>query len=440
MPKFAAAKLLHLLIMNILLLGSGGREHALAWKLAQSKQCDQLFIAPGNAGTSQYGTNVNLSITDFGAIKKFVLENNITLVVVGPEEPLVKGVTDFFRKDDQLKQVVVIGPSQYGAQLEGSKAFAKKFMMRHGIPTAAYREFDESNYAEGIAYLQQHSLPIVLKADGLAAGKGVLICQSHVEAIAEYELMLQHSKFGDASKKVVVEEFLTGIELSVFALTDGKDYVLLPEAKDYKRIGVGDTGLNTGGMGAVSPVPFADETFMKKVVDTVVNPTVRGLEQEAIDYKGFVFFGLIKVGDEPYVIEYNCRMGDPETEVVMPRLKTDLVELFMATDKGTLNTIKVEQDSRYACTVMAVSGGYPGNYDKGFVISGLNKTVPADSLVFHAGTSLKDGNVVTSGGRVLTVTSYGNTVTAAVARSKETLQQISFEGMFYRQDIGFEFE
>jgi len=440
MPKFAAAKLLHLLIMNILLLGSGGREHALAWKLAQSKQCDQLFIAPGNAGTSQYGTNVDLSITDFGAIKQFVLDNRIALLVVGPEEPLVKGVTDFFRKDDQLKQVVVIGPSQYGAQLEGSKAFAKKFMIRHGIPTAAYREFDETNYAEGIAYLQQHTLPIVLKADGLAAGKGVLICQSHEEAIAEYELMLQHSKFGEAGKKVVVEEFLTGIELSVFALTDGRDYVLLPEAKDYKRIGVGDTGLNTGGMGAVSPVPFADDTFMKKVIEQVIKPTVRGLEQEAFVYKGFVFFGLIKVGDEPYVIEYNCRMGDPETEVVMPRLKTDLVELFMATDKGTLNTIKIEQDSRYACTVMAVSGGYPGNYDKGFVISGLDKAVPADSLVFHAGTTDKDGKVVTSGGRVLTVTSYGNTVSAAVARSKETLQQISFEGMYYRQDIGFEFE
>jgi phosphoribosylamine--glycine ligase len=426
--------------MNILLLGSGGREHALAWKLAQSKQCDQLFIAPGNAGTSQFGANVKLSITDFEAIKQFVLENNITLLIVGPEEPLVKGVTDFFRKDAQLKQVVVIGPSQYGAQLEGSKAFAKKFMMRHGIPTAAYREFDASNYEEGIAYLQQHALPIVLKADGLAAGKGVLICQSPMEAIAEYELMLQHSKFGEASKRVVVEEFLTGIELSVFALTDGKDYVLLPEAKDYKRIGVGDTGLNTGGMGAVSPVPFADDTFMKKVIEKVVKPTISGLEKEAIDYKGFVFFGLIKVGDEPYVIEYNCRMGDPETEVVMPRLKTDLVELFMATDKGTLNTIKIEQDSRFACTVMAVSGGYPGNYDKGFVINGLNKEVPAGSLVFHAGTSTKDGKVVTSGGRVLTVTSYGNTVTAAVARSKETLQQLSFEGMYYRQDIGFEFE
>jgi phosphoribosylamine--glycine ligase len=313
-------------------------------------------------------------------------------------------------------------------------------MIRHGIPTAAYREFDASNYGEGISYLQQHALPIVLKADGLAAGKGVLICQSHVEAVAEYELMLQHSKFGDASKKVVVEEFLTGIELSVFVLTDGKDYVLLPEAKDYKRIGIGDTGLNTGGMGAVSPVPFADEAFMKKVVEKVIKPTVSGLQQEAIDYKGFVFFGLIKVGDEPYVIEYNCRMGDPETEVVMPRLKTDLVDLFMATDKGTLHTIKIEQDSRYACTVMAVSGGYPGNYEKGFAISGLNKPVPADSLVFHAGTSQKDGNVVTSGGRVLTVTSYAQSVSAAVVKSKEVLQQLSFDGMYYRQDIGFEFE
>ncbi len=427
--------------MNILLLGSGGREHALAWKIAQSKHCDQLFIAPGNAGTSQYGVNVDLSITDFEAIKQFVLEKSISLLVVGPEEPLVKGVTDFFKKDDQLKQqVTVIGPSQYGAQLEGSKAFAKKFMMRHGIPTAAYREFDESNYEEGIPYLQQHALPIVLKADGLAAGKGVLICQSHVEAIAEYELMLQHSKFGEAGKKVVIEAFLDGIELSVFALTDGKDYVLLPEAKDYKRIGMGDTGLNTGGMGAVSPVPFADAAFMKKVEEKVIKPTIRGLEKEAIDYKGFVFFGLIKVGDEPFVIEYNCRMGDPETEVVMPRLKTDLVELFIAADKGQLNNIKIEQDSRYACTVMAVSGGYPGSYEKGFVIEGLNSPLPADSLVFHAGTGQKDGKVVTSGGRVLTVTSYGSTVSSAVVKSREVLQNISFEGMYYRQDIGFEFE
>jgi phosphoribosylamine--glycine ligase len=426
--------------MNILLLGNGGREHALAWKLAQSKLCTQLYIAPGNAGTTQYGTNINLSITDFDAIKSFVLEKEIKLVIVGPEEPLVKGITDDFKKDARVQQVAVIGPSQYGAQLEGSKAFAKKFMMRHGIPTAAYKEFDETNYEEGISYLQQHALPIVLKADGLAAGKGVLICQSHVEAIAEYELMLQHSKFGDASKKVVVEEFLTGIELSVFVLTDGKNYVQLPEAKDYKRIGMGDTGLNTGGMGAVSPVPFADAAFMKKVEEKVIQPTVRGLEKEAIDYKGFIFFGLIKVGDEPYVIEYNCRMGDPETEVVMPRLKTDLVEMCMATVEGRLNDIKIEQDTRFACTVMAVSGGYPGSYEKGFVIEGLNTPLPSDSLVFHAGTSQKNGDVVTSGGRVLAVTSYSNTITSAVEKSKQVLQQIVFEGMYYRQDIGFEFQ
>jgi phosphoribosylamine--glycine ligase len=440
MPKFAAAKTTSLLIMNILLLGSGGREHALAWKLAQSKQCDQLFIAPGNAGTAQHGANVNISITDFNAIKSFVLENGISLLIVGPEEPLVKGITDYFRKDAALQQVAVIGPSQYGAQLEGSKAFAKKFMIRHGIPTAAYKEFDESNYEAGIPYLRQHALPIVIKADGLAAGKGVLICQSHVEAIAEYELMLHHSKFGEASKKVVVEEFLTGIELSVFVLTDGKSYVLLPEAKDYKRIGMGDTGLNTGGMGAVSPVPFADVAFMKKVEEKVIKPTVRGLEKEGIDYKGFIFFGLIKVGDEPYVIEYNCRMGDPETEVVMPRLKTDLIELFQATVAGTLNDIKIEQDNRFACTVMAVSGGYPGSYEKGFVINGLNNSIPGDSLVFHAGTTQKNGDVVTSGGRVLTVTSYSNTISSAVAKSKQVLQHISFDGMYYRQDIGFEFK
>jgi phosphoribosylamine--glycine ligase len=426
--------------MNILLLGSGGREHALAWKLAQSPKCQQLYIAPGNAGTALCGTNINMSVTDFDAIKKFVLDKEIGMVLVGPEEPLVKGIVDLFRKDKALQQVAIIGPSQYGAQLEGSKAFAKKFMMRHNIPTARYREFDATNYAEGIPYLQQHSLPIVLKADGLAAGKGVLICQSHVEAMAEFELMLQQSKFGDAGKKVVVEEFLDGIELSMFVVTDGKNYVLLPEAKDYKRIGIGDTGLNTGGMGAVSPVPFADDTFMKKVVEKVVEPTIKGIEEEKIDYKGFVFVGLIKVGDEPLVIEYNCRMGDPETEVVMPRLKSDLVDLLVATANGTLNTIQIETDNRVACTVMAVSGGYPGNYEKGYAISGLDQAFPADSLVFHAGTTPKNDEVLTSGGRVLCVTSYGDTISDAVKRSKEVLEQISFEDMYYRKDIGFEFE
>ena len=426
--------------MNILLLGSGGREHALAWKLSQSTQCDQLYIAPGNAGTALCGTNINMSVTDFDAIKQFVLDKQIGMVLVGPEEPLVKGIVDMFRKDPKLQQVAIIGPSQFGAQLEGSKAFAKKFMLRHNIPTAAYREFDTANYAEGIPYLQQHSLPIVIKADGLAAGKGVLICQSHVEAMAEFELMLQQNKFGEASKKVVVEEFLVGIELSVFVLTDGKNFVVLPEAKDYKRIGEGDTGLNTGGMGAVSPVPFADDVFMEKVMEKVIKPTVKGLEAENIDYKGFVFIGIIKVGDEPLVIEYNCRMGDPETEVVMPRLKTDLVDLLLATANGTLNTIEVEQDSRVACTLMAVSGGYPGSYEKGFAILGLDEPVPADSLIFHAGTSIEENDVITSGGRVLCVTSYDDTITGAVNKSKKVLEQIDFEGMYYRRDIGYEFE
>lgn len=425
--------------MNILLLGSGGREHALAWKLSQSAKCQQLYIAPGNAGTALCGTNINMSVTDFDAIKQFVLDKQIGMVLVGPEEPLVKGIVDMFRKDAALQQVAIIGPSQYGAQLEGSKAFAKKFMMRHNIPTAKYREFDATKYAEGIPYLQQHSLPIVLKADGLAAGKGVLICHSHVEAMAEFELMLQQSKFGDAGKKVVVEEFLDGIELSVFVVTDGKHYVLLPEAKDYKRIGEGDTGLNTGGMGAVSPVPFADDAFMKKVIDKVVEPTIKGIAQEKIDYKGFVFVGLIKVGDEPLVIEYNCRMGDPETEVVMPRLKTDLVDLLLATAQGTLDTIKVEKDHRAACTVMAVSGGYPGSYEKGFPIEGLDKPLPADSIVFHAGTTPKEDEVVTSGGRVLCVTSYDDTISGAVRKSRKVLQQIRFEDMYYRKDIGYEF-
>lgn len=425
--------------MNILLLGSGGREHALAWKLSQSAKCQQLYIAPGNAGTALCGTNINMSVTDFDAIKQFVLDKQIGMVLVGPEEPLVKGIVDMFRKDAALQQVAIIGPSQYGAQLEGSKAFAKKFMMRHHIPTAKYREFDTTNYSTGIPYLQQHSLPIVLKADGLAAGKGVLICHSHVEAMAEFELMLQQSKFGDAGKKVVVEEFLDGIELSVFVLTDGQHYVLLPEAKDYKRIGEGDTGLNTGGMGAVSPVPFADDAFMKKVIDRVVEPTIKGIAAEKIDYKGFVFIGLIKVGEEPLVIEYNCRMGDPETEVVMPRLKTDLVDLLLATAQGTLNTMQVEQDDRAACTVMAVSGGYPGAYEKGYPIEGLDAPVPADSIVFHAGTTPKEDGVVTSGGRVLCVTSYDDTISGAVKKSRKVLQQIRFEDMYYRRDIGYEF-
>jgi phosphoribosylamine---glycine ligase len=426
--------------MNILLLGSGGREHALAWKLSQSRLCDRLFIAPGNAGTALLGTNVPLKVTDFDAIKDFVTENEVSMVVVGPEEPLVKGIVDEFENDKALKQVMMIGPSQFGAQLEGSKAFAKKFMMRHDIPTAVYREFDESNYEEGIPYLQQHDLPIVLKADGLAAGKGVLICHSHLEAIAEFELMIQRSKFGDAGKKVVVEQFLEGIELSVFVLTDGKDYVLLPEAKDYKRIGEGDTGLNTGGMGAVSPVPFAGADFMQKVVEKVIRPTVKGLEKESIGYKGFIFFGLIKVGDEPLVIEYNCRLGDPETEVIMPRLKNDLVELLEATAKGQLKSVKIENDERTACTIMAVSGGYPGSFEKGFAISGLAEPLPDDSLVFHAGTRKENGDVVTAGGRVLCVTSYSNKISNAAKKSRHVLEHINFEGMYYRRDIGYEFE
>ncbi|MBV4357983.1 phosphoribosylamine--glycine ligase [Pinibacter aurantiacus] len=424
--------------MNILLLGSGGREHALAWKLSQSSKCSKLFIAPGNAGTAQCGTNVAISATDFDAIKKFCDGNNVEMIVVGPEDPLVKGVYDYFKTNSS--SISVIGPSHEGAKLEGSKAYAKAFMKRHNIPTAAYAEFDANNYQDGVTYLKNHSLPIVLKADGLAAGKGVLICQSHEEALTEFEQMIQQSKFGDASKKVVVEAFLDGIELSMFALTDGKSYVLLPEAKDYKRIGEGDTGLNTGGMGAVSPVPFADATFMKKVTDTIIKPTIDGLYKDNITYKGFVFFGLIKVGNEPFVIEYNCRMGDPETEVVMPRLKNDLVDLFIATQNGTLNSIKIDHDSRVACTVVAVSGGYPGDYKKGFEIKGLGgKTVSGDTMVFHAGTAAQNDKVVTAGGRVLCATSYGDSVSDAINKSKQTLADIEFDGMYFRKDIGYEF-
>lgn len=421
--------------MKFLILGSGGREHALAWKLIQSSLCTQLFIAPGNAGTAQCGTNVSLSLNDFNGIKEFCAKKSIDMIIVGPEEPLVNGITDFF----EGSSIAVIGPSQQGALLEGSKAFAKQFMMRHNIPTAAYREFDAATYQEGVAYLQNHSLPIVIKADGLAAGKGVVICQYAGEAIAEFELMIQQSKFGDASKKVVVEEFLTGIELSVFVLTDGKSYVRLPFAKDYKRIGEGDTGLNTGGMGAVSPPPFADKAFMQKVEEKVIQPTIKGLQEENINYKGFIFFGLIKVGDEPYVIEYNCRMGDPETEVVMPRLKNDLGELFVAASEQKLQGIKIEEDPRTACTIVAVSGGYPGPYEKGMEIEGLNEAVPGDCIVFHSGTKGIEDVVLTSGGRVLCVTAYGENIQDAISKSKSVLEKINFDGMYFRRDIGYEF-
>ena len=425
--------------MNILLLGSGGREHALAWKISQSPLCIQLFIAPGNPGTAQYGTNLPFTGTDFRTVKKACHEHVIDMVVIGPEEPLVKGLVNELKEDASLQHLLIIGPDAHAAQLEGSKAFAKAFMQRHGIPTAAYGEFTAENFETGIDYIKQQKLPVVLKADGLAAGKGVLICTTHEEAVTEFAQMIKGAKFGAASSKVVVEEFLSGIELSVFALTDGKDYVLLPEAKDYKRIGEGDTGLNTGGMGAVSPVPFADDAFMQKVITRIVKPTIDGLAKEAFDYKGFVFFGLIKVGDEPFVIEYNCRMGDPETEVVMPRLQNDLVALLTAAAQEKLSDVTIQTDPRYATTVMAVSGGYPEDFNKGFAISGLDATT-TDAILFQAGTAFKDGAVITSGGRVLCVTAFGNTVSEAVVKSKEGLQKVRFEGMYYRKDIGYEFE
>jgi len=425
--------------MHILLLGSGGREHAFAWRISQSPLCTRLFIAPGNAGTMACGTNVSLDPVDFAAVKSFCLSEEIGMVVVGPEEPLVRGIYDFFKSDPQLWEIPVIGPSQEAAQLEGSKAFAKAFMTRHGIPTASYREFDNNNYTEGVDYLQRHATPIVLKADGLAAGKGVIIAQNHVEAMAEFELMIQQSKFGEAGHKVVVEEFLTGVELSMFVLTDGKGYLLFPEAKDYKRSGEGDTGLNTGGMGAVSPVPFADTSFMEKVRTRIIDPTIQGLQQEGLDYKGFIFFGLISVNGEPYVIEYNCRMGDPETEVVLPRIKNDLVALFQAVVKGSLQDHQIDIDPRAAATVMLVSGGYPGNYQKGYEISGLDILNEDDVLVFHAGTQLANGRVVTHGGRVLAVTAYGGNITEAVKRSLKIIEFIEFEGMYFRSDIGYEF-
>jgi len=426
--------------MNILLLGSGGREHALAWKMAQSQHCNQLFMAPGNAGTSQYGTNVKMDVTNFEAQKQFCLENNINIVMVGPEEPLVKGVYDFYKNDDDLKNIIVVGPSKEAAQLEGSKAFSKKFMLRHNIPTAAYAEFTKDNFEEGEKYITQHSLPVVLKADGLAAGKGVVICNTHDEALSVFEKMIINKQFGDASSKVVIEEFLAGIEVSVFVLTDGKDYQVIGHAKDYKRIGEGDTGLNTGGMGCVSPVPFVNEVFMQKIEEKIIRPTVNGLAKENMVYNGFIFFGLIKVNNEPFVIEYNCRMGDPETEVVIPRLQTDIVALFAAMDNGTLADVNITIDERSAATVMAVSGGYPGNYHKGKLISLPAGNYNKNPILFHAGTLQTPEGIVTNGGRVLTVTSLGSSITEAVHQSKQILEQVSFEGMYYRKDIGYEFE
>lgn len=422
---------------NILLLGGGGRECAIAWKLKNSEQCGNLFISPGNAGTCEYGTNLPVAVSDFAGIKAACLAHSIDILFVGPEDPLVAGIWDYMKGDDELKHIIVVGPSKEGAQLEGSKAFSKKFMQRHNIPTAAYREFTAENYAEGEEYIKNHSLPVVLKADGLAAGKGVVIAETTAEAIDAFHAMIQDRQFGDASAKVVIEQFLTGIELSVFAFTDGTNYVLLPEAKDYKRIGEGDTGLNTGGMGAISPVPFADETFMDKVISRIVEPTVNGLKAEHITYHGFIFFGLISVAGEPYVIEYNCRMGDPETEVVMPRLENDLVDLILKMEEGRLNEVTVQHSKQAACTVMLVSGGYPGDYAKGKVMTGMDNT--SGSLLFHAGTAVKGDDVVTSGGRVLAVTSYGDNIKTALAKSYENAVVIRYEGVYYRRDIGWEF-
>lgn len=426
--------------MNILIIGSGGREHALAWKIKQSTKCDRLFIAPGNAGTAQLGTNVPIESTNFEALGEFCIAQKIGMMVVGPEEPLVKGIYDYFKSQQSLQHIHVFGPSKDAAQLEGSKAFAKGFMQRNQIPTAAYGEFDENNYLQGVEYIRNHALPIVLKADGLAAGKGVLICHSHIEALAEFELMIQQAKFGEAGKKVVVEEFLDGIEMSVFVLTDGEQYLVLPEAKDYKRVGKGDTGLNTGGMGAVSPVPFADDAFMHKVLTKVIKPTIHGLQVASLDYHGVIFIGLIKVNNEPYVIEYNCRFGDPETEVVLPRIENDLVSMFEAVSRQRLHEIILQINPLAAVTVVAVSGGYPGAYEKHIPIQGLQETELDGTIIYHAGTTTNEQNeVVTNGGRVLAVTSFGDDIKGAVQQSNYVLSQLYFENMYFRTDIGYEF-
>jgi len=424
--------------MNILIIGSGGREHAMAWKLAESPRTTNLYIAPGNAGTRNVGTNIPLDPDDFQEVKKFVIEKEIDMVVVGPEQPLVNGFHDFFINDSILKNTLVIGPVKAAAQLEGSKDFAKKFMIKYGIPTAAYQTFTKETLENGFTFLEKINSPYVLKADGLAAGKGVLIIDDLAEAKKELTAMLGDSKFGKASEKVVIEEFLKGIELSVFVLTDGKSYKILPEAKDYKRIGEGDTGLNTGGMGSVSPVVFANKEFMDKVEQQIIIPTIEGLKSEKIEYKGFIFFGLIKVGSDPFVIEYNCRLGDPEAESVIPRIKSDLVKLFEAVGDGTLQNMRIQFDDRYAATIMLVSGGYPGKYEKGKKISGTENL--NNCIIFHAGTTtdIETEDIKTSGGRVLAITSYGYTFNEALKNAYKNVDLVKFEGKYYRRDIGFD--
>ena len=420
--------------MNVLIIGSGGREHALAWKIAQSPLLTKLFISPGNAGTAQHGANVSLDTGDFEQVKRFVTENDVQMLVVGPEAPLVEGIHDAFLEDKELSHVMVIGPVKAAAMLEGSKDFAKSFMKKYDIPTAAYSTFSAPQLDDGLAFLRTMKAPYVLKADGLAAGKGVLIVEDLAEAENELSAMLKDAKFGAASRKVVIEEFLSGIEISCFVLADGKSYKILPSAKDYKRIGEGDTGLNTGGMGSISPVPFADDGFMHKVEQQIIAPTISGLIAEGIEYKGFIFFGLINVGGEPYVIEYNARMGDPEAESVIPRIKTDLLRLFVATAKGTLDRELVETDPRTAASIMLVSGGYPGDYEKGKPISGQEKV--EGSIVFHAGTTMADGNLLTSGGRVMAITSLGNNMDDALRQSYSNAAVIEYEGKYYRRDLG----